>query len=296
MLPELLTSPAEAREHDLSAPQYAEAYEEMEHYNQAAAAEARQIQESEAYNILRPIIESCTQGPSTFPEPKKVWLDGPYDCVAQEEAYDSFGSCEGKTALQLGGKGIHAVKFLLAGAQESWLLTPMIGEALCAVELARAAGVVEGIRPVLGVGEEFPFADGTLDVVYSGGCVHHTDTTKFFPECARVLRQGGKFGATDPWKAPLYTLGVKIFGKREPNVFCRPLTSERVAPMFAAFSTARISHHGAVLRYPLLAFSKLGIGTSLPAARRLIKADDALCSLIPGLRRFGSCVALLAEK
>ena len=44
------------------------------------------------------------------------------------------------------------------------------------------------------------------------------------PEIARVLKPGGRFSAMDPWRAPLYAIGTKILGKREVNVYCRPLT------------------------------------------------------------------------
>ena len=39
-----------------------------------------------------------------------------------------------KRVLQVGGSGSHAVKFLVAGAAEAWLITPMHGETSVALD------------------------------------------------------------------------------------------------------------------------------------------------------------------
>lgn len=95
---------------------------------------------------------------------------------------------------------------------------------------------------------------------------------------------------------PLYNAGTKLLGKREANAYCRPLTPERVSSLFSSFPEASVIHHGAVLRYPLLALSKLGIQGSLDIVWKLIAFDDALCSKVPGLRETCSSVALIARR
>ena len=174
-------------------------------------------------------------------------------------------------------------------------MSPMIGEARCAMALARAAGVADRLRCVTGIAEELPFADASFDGVYSGGCVHHMATENALPEAARILRPGGAFAAVEPWRAPLHAIGTKVFGKRE-GVHCRPLTEQRLAPLRSSFANVRVVRHGTLTRYPLLALEKLGVHWTLPAVWRIHRVDDALCSLVPGLRKWGSCAALLATK
>jgi len=55
-------------------------------------------------------------------------IDAVYDCGGQWDAYNHLAPIRGKRVLQVGGKGIHAIKFILAGVKEAWLLSPMIGE------------------------------------------------------------------------------------------------------------------------------------------------------------------------
>lgn len=296
MVPEMLTAEGNIGDCNLVDPKYAEAYMEMEYYNKIASKEAKAIKESEAFKIIEPILRASDKQRSSFPYPRNVWLDAIYDCAAQWDAYMNIAPVKGRRVLQLGGKGIHAVKFLLAGAEESWLTTPMVGEVSCAIALADAAGVSERFRYVVAVAEELPFVSNIFDAIYSGGCLHHMVISAVLPECVRVLRSGGKFGAADPWRTPLYKIGTKILGKREPNVHCQPLTNERIEALYSIFRHSCVKHHGTITRYPLLALAKFGISSCLPVVWWLNRIDDAICSVIPGFRRFGSSVAVLGDK
>jgi uncharacterized protein YbaR (Trm112 family)/SAM-dependent methyltransferase len=281
---------------DLLLPQYAEAYAEMDHYNKQASTEAKNIVESESFEAIRSVLraEVGEKDVPSFPNPWRVWIDAPYDLQAQYEAYNFLAPVLGKTILQLGGKGIHAVKMLMAGAKRATALSPMLGEIRCAVALAEAVGVAERLDGVVGVAEELPFRDRSFDRLYSGGCLHHMVTDIAFGEAARILAAGGRFAAVDPWRAPLYAIGTKVFGKREREVFCRPLTKERVSSLGKHFQPAEVSLHGALLRYPLLALDKLGIRVSKNALWQLSAADDAIAGSL-FLRRFGSSASVCGE-
>jgi uncharacterized protein YbaR (Trm112 family) len=296
LAPEQITPSDRPRFFDLTNPKYAEAYEEMTHYNQVAKAEAAEIRNSESYHVVEPVLRLAANARGNFPEPKENWVDCVPDCKAQYEAYSYLSPVAGKRVFQLGGKGIHAVKSLLAGAAEAWVLTPMLGEIYCSIALAEEAGVRDRLRCVVGVAEEIPLVDNMFDAIYSGGCVHHMTTEVALPEIARVLKPGGKFACTDPWRAPLYAIGTKILGKREVNVYCRPLTPARVAPLFSSFRTAKKTQYGTLTRYPAIALSKFGINVPFAAMWQLYRVDDTLCSFIPGMRGFGSSVALFATK
>ena len=257
---------------------YAEAYEEMEFYNKEAMLEAAKIKDSIAYSIIGSILNSGGAN-RLFPYPRAVWIDAIYDCAAQWDAYISMCPIQGKAILQLGGKGIHAVKMLLAGAADAWLITPMLGEALCARALAHEVGVEDNLHCVVAVAEELPLVSEMFDGIYSGGCLHHFQIMSAVQEESRVLKKGGTFAAAEPWKAAMYTIGTKIFGQRESGACCHPLTEMRLAPLFLAFREAKIVHHGAITRYLLLALNKLGFKCNLSTVWRLNSADDKLSSM-----------------
>ena len=296
LTPEQITTADRGQEFDLHDVKYAEAYEEMTHYNEVAKAEAAAIRDAEAYEMIEPALRLAPVDRGTCPDPKESWIDCVPDCKAQYEAYRYLEPYGGKRVLQLGGKGIHAVKMLLAGASEAWVMTPMLGEIYCSIELAREAGVLERLRYVVCVAEEIPFANDSFDAVYSGGCVHHMTTEMAMPEIERVLKPGGRFSSMDPWRAPLYAIGTKILGKREVGVYCRPLTKERVEPLLTNFTESRFAQYGMLIRYPVLALQKFGIELSFKTVWRLYSLDGAICALLPFLRRYGSSVALFATK
>lgn len=296
MVPEQIGPYNRRRSFDLKDPRYAEAYEEMEYYNQVSDHQVREISRSDAYAHVARVQQASPGERTSFPAPPQVWLDAVYDSASQWDAYLHIAPLGGMRVMQLGGQGIHAVKFLVGGADQAWLVTPMLAEARFAVSLAAAFGVESRLRCAVSIAEELPLQDATFDVVYSGGCVHHMVTSLALPEAARVLKDGGRFAAIEPWRAPFYSLGTRVFGKREENVFCRPLDRQRVAPLQTAFGWSGTVQHGTFMRYFLIAVKKLGVKLSLMTVWRLIRIDDSLSSLIPGLRRLGSSIALLGTK
>jgi SAM-dependent methyltransferase len=265
-------------------------------YNEYAINEAKQIKNSEAYMTVAPILNIDNKSTALFPHPKEAWIDAVYDCAGQWDAYKYLSPIAGKRIVQLGGKGSHAVKFLLAGASEAIAISPMLGEAACARALSEEFGVADRLFCVVAVAEELPIADGMIDSFYLGGCLHHMQTEFALPEVKRVLSTGGRFAAVEPWRAPLYTLGTRILGKREANAYCKPLTAERLEPVKQIFADFQVVQHGTLTRYPLLALNKFGINSSLAVAWQANQVDDAISSLIPGMRGMGSSVVILCEK
>ena len=146
----------------------------------------------------------------SFPEPARFWIDARHESLAQLEAYRHLAPVAGKTVLQIGGSGSHVVKMLLAGAKRGFLITPLISEALYARRLAADFGIQAKFAPVLGIGEQLPFAADSIDLVYSGGCFHHMRFRYLSAELHRCLRKGGKFAGSDPYKTPLHTMRNEI--------------------------------------------------------------------------------------
>lgn len=292
LAPERLTPPDEPFEVDLGAPQYAEAYSQMGFYNAVAADLASTVTSSRFAKSFGGLIPMPSTFHKAFPEPRRLWIDSTYEPGAQWDAYLHLAPLAGKRVLQLGGSGLHAVKFLLAGAERATLVSPMVDELQHARALAALAQVSDRLRTIAGVAEELPLADGTLEAVHASSCIHHTETGMTAMEVARVLTPGGRFSALEPWRAPLYDFGIKIFGKREP-IACKPMTAERAEPMAAAFDRFDVRHHAALTRYPLIALWKLGLDLTPTTVWWINRLDDAVSSLLPGLRAKGSGVALL---
>jgi len=257
----------------------------------ASISELLKLRQSVSATLVARLALAPSRG--EFPYPRELWMGAKYDCLAERDAMEYLAPLRGKRVLQIGGQGHHAVQFMLGGARESWLLTPVEAEARYGKELARLAGV--DIQCRIGVAEAMPFEPDFFDAIYSGGCAHHFQTEKAFPEIARVLAPGGRFAAEDPWRAPLYRWGIRVFGKREEQVHCRPLDRKRLAPLGDSFPAFRVVQHGTFTRYPMLALEKLGLATPGWLAWKLTELDDALSSLL-GLRAYGSSVAIMAEK
>lgn len=295
LLPEALFPTDDFPNVDLKDAKYAEAYEEMEFYNTTASDKFEAIQQGGIEAILPTEMAGTAADRESFPDPWQIWVDAKHDSAAQWEAYKHLGSLKGKRIVQLGGSGTHAIKFAMAGAAEAWLVTPMVSEARFAKLLAGSGGFGDRFKSVVGLAEELPLAGGSFDGIFSGGCIHHTVTELAFAEIARALRSGGKFAAVEPWRAPLYGVGTKVLGKRE-DAYCRPLTPGRLRGLNESFGSVSQVQHGALSRYPFLALEKLGLSVPKSIPWSVGKVDDAVSSMIPGLRGWGSSIAVLATK
>lgn len=114
-----------------------------------------------------------------------------YEKIDYLREYVGFSRYRGKMVLEIGcGVGIDLLQFARAGAQVAAVdLTEN------AVKLAEANLAREGYRGDIRVGnaEALDFPDGSFDVVYSHGVLHHTvDTERSVSEVHRVLRFGGE--------------------------------------------------------------------------------------------------------
>ncbi|MEQ7008239.1 methyltransferase domain-containing protein [Actinopolymorpha sp. B17G11] len=281
MVPEIQTPVP--RDIDLRDPRWAEAYNEMDYYNQSADDFAQSMDARVAE------LERCRGAdPLSF-----AWIDAPYDAASQVDAMNHLGAPASRVILQLGGMGLHAVKALIAGAAESWLITPMHSEAQYALELGRRLGVADRLHAVVGVAEQLPFGAGTFDAIYAGGCLHHMAAEYAAAEIGRVLVAGGRFAAVEPWQTVLHKWGTRMLGKREPNAYCRPLNAERLRLMCRMFEQFEVRSHGPLLRYAALAWLKLSKRPIRPVTGlRMTRLDDRL----PLPARLGGSVAILATK
>jgi SAM-dependent methyltransferase len=277
---------------DLSDAYYAEAYEEMQHYNAVAANEALRTDTRDSARVVEPLIDAVGS-----PLTDTAWIQGVLDAAAHRSCYEHLGDVvPGGRVAQIGGRGVHAVKFLLTGAAEAWAISPMIGELVNTMDLAERVGVADRLRVACAIGEQLPFRDGSLDAIFIGASLHHMVVHDALEEIRRALRRGGRFAASEPWKSPGYDLGTRILGKRDRNVHCRPLDSNRLdRSMLDSFPYSEVRHHGAFSRYGMIAASKAGFQLSVQAGLRF---TDWIDRAIPRrmVDRFGSSVAILCER
>lgn len=281
---------------DLSTPEYREAYEEMAFYNDSA--------DESSYDVIMGALalhrDQVSSVASTFPRPARLWVDATHESLTQLEAYAHLAPVRGKRALQIGGRGSHAVKMLLAGARSAILVTPMLSEARYAQGLATEWGVRDDFLAVVGIGEELPLADGSVDLAYSGGCYHHMRFDRLGAQLHRVLAAGGRFAGTDPFATLLHSVGTKLLGKREVSVNCRPITPLRIAKIRTYFPDVRASRHGPLLRYFFLGLEKLSrerFSPSVPAMMKVMRFDDFLGRIVgPLLGMRGGSVAICGAK
>ncbi|MGA7255429.1 MAG: methyltransferase domain-containing protein [Terracidiphilus sp.] len=293
LLPEMLVAGENGRSFNLKDSKWAEAYEEMEHYNAVGVENASKIDAG----TLSPFPKGIAGYGDSFPEPNRIWIDAPHDALAQMDAYRNLGRIRGKRVAVVGGGGSHAVKFLLAGASEAWLITPMVGECICGRAMARSFGVEDRLRCVVAVGEQMPLRPDFLDAIYSGGCIHHMVAELVAKELCRVLAPGGHFTAVDPWRTFLHTVGTRILGKREENVYCKPMTEERLAPFRSEFSRFEVTHYGPILRYFLLGVCKLlKVEMSAGLGYRLGQLEDRTFGRVPFFRDRGGSVVFTCTK
>ena len=105
--------------------------------------------------------------------------------------FAGFAAARGKRVLEIGvGMGADVARWARAGA-----LVTGVDLTERAVTLSGQRLAAEGLAAELRVAdaENLPFDDGTFDIVYSWGVLHHTpDTAKAMAEATRVLAPGGR--------------------------------------------------------------------------------------------------------
>ena len=162
-----------------------------------------------------------------------------------------------------GGLGIDLAQFASAGAQVTDL-DLSAGHLALAEEHFRLRGLTG--RFIHHDGEHLPFADGTFDLVYSNGVIHHTPNTKrMVDEIYRVLKPGGRAivmvyaeNSLNYWRNIFFWRAVKEGQVAQSSMGdilsrsvelsttdARPLvkvyTRERLKRMFARFAGVEIS-------------------------------------------------------
>ncbi|HEX4301617.1 MAG TPA: class I SAM-dependent methyltransferase [Rhizomicrobium sp.] len=209
--------------------------------------------------------------------------------------FAEFPAAKGKTVLEIGvGLGADHEQFARAGAELSGIdLTPR------AIENTKARFAVTGLQSDLRVGdaEDLPFADGTFDIVYSWGVIHHSpDTAHCLAEIQRVLKPGGVAkimiyhtpsmigymlwlryaGLTLRWNTTL----AQIYDRHLESPGTKAYSKAQAHEMFIAFADVRIA---TVLTHGDLLSSQAGQrhGAVLMAIARMVWPRALIRALLP---------------
>ena len=197
--------------------------------------------------------------------------------------------------VQVGGNGTQALKHLILGGPQSILITPSIGEAIVANIGAAQLNLVDRFTCVLGIGESLPIKDDSVDVIYYGGSLHHTNYSLAINEANRVTNGNGIFLALEAIETLGYRTGVRLFKKREPEVPCVILTKNDLSNIRASYPDSNFIFGGFVLRYFFIGLLKLKI--KIPNSI-IIKAQIAIDGFVGKKLKtlWGSVVLIVIRK
>ena len=294
LVPERLFPGGEGPPADVTKPPYAEAYSEMDPYSAASDLETNTPSIRAEVERLERRREMVGSGQANFPDPVELWMAPGDEFTAQLHAMRHLAPVRDRRVLQVGGNGWHAVSMLAAGAGEATVISPVLDELRLCARVATDAGLADRLNLACAIAEELPIEDHTMDLVYSPASMHHTVTERSFPEIARVLASDGRFASVDVFRSPLYDTGIKMFGKKEANVWCKPLDRDRLAPS-SVLPGVELSFHGSLFRYPLAIATRRGRNVNPQWFTRLTKAEDAIARVVPGVRRLASLVCVTAD-
>lgn len=170
--------------------------------------------------------------------------------------FAQFERWHGRDVLEVGvGLGTDFVRFARAGARATGVdLTE------AAVAAVRRRLDLEGLAAEVLVGdaERLPFADGSFDLVYSYGVLHHTpDTARAVMELRRVLRPDGEarvmlysrrsWVALGAWLRWGFALGrpwvtiSRVLAEHLESPGTKAYTDEELQTLFRGFSDVEIS-------------------------------------------------------
>ena len=271
---------------------YADVYEEMCFYDNWAAAEVESRCFQDDLEFLRALARE--QVDLEFPFPSYKWLRPSPALGGEHQMLKSISPVEEKVCLQIGGRGVEGAALAIAGSAAVLVISPMAEELRYGRLLAQRIGLDDRMHFCCGLAEMIPLPDASVDRVISRHSMHHTRLGRAISQIERTLSPGGKFASIDVWRAPLYDLGIRLFGKMTPGVNCQPLSEERLAEISLDKLDLRETSHGALLRYPLAVLQRMGYMPSGATCERLSSFEDRLATRSRVVSRQRSMVCLAA--
>jgi len=166
-----------------------------------------------------------------------------YEREPEIQDFACFNTWAGRQVLEIGvGMGADYIRFIQAGARAVG-----VDLSLRSLELARQNAENNQVKPLLlhGDAEALPFPNGSFDLVYSWGVLHHTpEIERALREVHRVLRPGGECRAMFYNRTSLVALQCYLrygLGRLQPFAGLRSLIESHVeSPGTKAFTIAEL--------------------------------------------------------
>lgn len=199
-----------------------------------------------------------------------------------------------------GGLALGAILMARRGARV--VITDIAASRLKLARQSLAAlGLADRVHLVAGSAEHLPFADGTVDRLFTKSVLIHTDLAQAAPECARVLAPAGRAAFIEPMRRNPF---VNLYRQLAAPKIWRDITTY-FGP--GEIRTVREAMHRRGKDLALRPFFLLAFWASLfafvwrsPAAYRLAErvlmtADRELFRRFPGLRQRAWLLVLVAK-
>ena len=276
--------------------------EEVILYNRIATQDLLLIDQTMENLFTKQLLSAVenTGSLGRFPSPMNLWVDSMGAADAQWEAYEHLMPLDDSIFLQLGGSGSHAIKALLAGAAIAGLVSPSPQEIRLARTMAKKLGVEDRFFGIVSIGEAIPLSSCSVNRVYGGGCLHHTDINYSIPELARISSPGGQLSFVDPRVNPLYDFWDRITGHMR---FCGPEEETHDHPLdedilkhlaTKYFRQCKLYTSGGPTRYALILIKRVtGLSLSVTIAARIFRYERYLLNRLGLERLFGEMATLL---
>ena len=212
--------------------------------------------------------------------------------VDREYATSLLGDLKEKKLLDFGaGDGWTAISFAKAGAMV-WAID--ISKA--GVELTRKKAVANGVedRVICEVqnGYDMDYSDGTFDIIYGGGVLHHLDIDTVGRELSRVLKPDGIVVFYEPLRETramdiIKNIVLSVLNKKasEETDDEEPLTKQKIMLLKSHFGTVNTKNFNILATISLVIKSKF-------LESILLNLDNILINSVPWFGKLGRVVII----
>lgn len=248
---------------------------ETEFFNRAAI-KARELNREKAANTVKAIVNNCRRYRD---------VTNRYNVF-----YSIFGDVKGKSIAEIGCGVSYAASVLGYEGAAVFGCDIAFRPVLRSSYISNALGL-NNVHFIIGDGETLPFRNDSLDIVYALVSLHHMDVLTATKEVYRVLKEGGRFIAIEPFSGSkilrYFRNFIPLSTRESPGG--RQLLEEDLGVIDGIFQNINVYNFELFTRlerFPLLKYCQ----------SFLRKFDSILLQNLPSLSIFSRTVVIEAEK